>query len=73
MMIKFKLTDRTVERSFQYLRYLKENDWTKSLFLSVSAFASNIPCLFLSFSVSDNIIILVEAMTIELPFCRENA
>jgi len=39
MMIKSKLTDRTVERSFQYFWYLRENDWTKSLFLSVRVLA----------------------------------
>lgn len=46
MTIKSKLTDRTVERSFQYLRYLIVNDWTKSLFLSISVSGNNIPCLF---------------------------
>jgi hypothetical protein len=58
-MIKSKLTARTVERSFQYLWYLIENDWTMSLFLSLSVFGNNILCFLLSFSVSDNIIILV--------------
>jgi hypothetical protein len=59
MMIKSKLTNRTVGRSFQYLWYSIENDWTKSLFLSISVFGNNILCLFLSFGVSDNNIILV--------------